>query len=35
MLDELYELYANPMRISGAEMAEESLNRFKASIIKK
>lgn len=35
MLDKFYEIYSNPEEVSGAKLAEKSLNRFKNSILKK
>lgn len=35
MLEEFREIYTNPDGVDTAEMAEESLNRFKKRILKK
>lgn len=35
LLDEFFELYSNPTRVTGAEMAEESLTRMKNHILNK
>ena len=35
LLDEFFELYSDPNRVSGAKMAEESLTRMKNHILNK